>query len=438
MKKYTYSTILFLSLGIPFSAFSIEDYRLVDVGKYRRANPDPLDAIPTESTVTLGKQLGKGQTAVYSATVVDSMGRRHEIAAKPYSSSSGITDENYEQEVRAIQNLRNENVLRPDDLVSKVDGLRVVVTPKVLADGTIIMEKIQGMDGAKATHSTDPSQSPFANGYVDDLQKAIQRMGELLGGLNSLHELGLVHHDIKLENYMIEKRECPREEIEAKVEARARQMTGITGEEKDLTEEKKQILNAAKIIARSGLKPEDLYEFHIRIIDVGTLTPKGEVSPNTDGRWAPPEDYDDGNRANPADDMYRFATTLPVLLFGKAGNNLQEIFKESTDGQFANMRKSQNGEQPMTPENIRYFILNQLQTINKKMKVNTRKSYPEPVLMEFAQIMTDCLSTDPTQRPTAETVLRKVTHLALSNWQRDETGEYKPENTYKIEVLPNS
>jgi serine/threonine protein kinase len=350
------------------------------------------------------------------------------------------------------------------------------------------MEKIQGMNGAKAACSTDSSQSPFANGYIDDPQEQTRRILGLLVSLNSLHKLGLVHHDIKLENYMIEKRELPQEEIEVKVEARVRQMTGITGEEKDLTEGNKQTLNEAKERARANLKPEDLYEFHIRIIDMGTLTPIGEESPSSDGKWAPPEDYNDDNKAIPADDMYRFATTLPVLLFGKAGNDLQKIFQESTDGQFAEMRKGQdeksakiNSEiffigqifpetisliglslieyieqhrdelytqkgreieakiqqlmQPMTTEDTCQFMFKQLQAINEKMKITTGQFYPEPVLMEFAEIMTFCLSEDPTQRPTAESVLRKVTHLSLSNWQHDAAGEYEQRNTYKIEGL---
>jgi hypothetical protein len=177
MKKHIYSMALFLLLNASFS-FLLAG---VDVEKYRRANPDPLYAIPAEGTVTLCGQLGKGQTAVYSATFTDSTEKIYEIAAKPYIRDPGVINRTYEQEVRAIQNLRNANVLRSDDLVSKVDGLRVVVTPKVLADGTIIMEKIHGMDAAKATRSTDPTQSPFANGYVDDPQKAVKRIAGLLG-----------------------------------------------------------------------------------------------------------------------------------------------------------------------------------------------------------------------------------------------------------------
>jgi serine/threonine protein kinase len=93
--------------------------------------------------------------------------------------------------------------------------------------------------------------------------------------------------------------------------------------------------------------------------------------------------------------------------------------------------------QPMTPKETCQYLFERFQTINNQMRTDTGQSYPEPVLMEFAEIMTDCLSEDPTQRPTAATVFRKVTHLAFSNWQCDATGKYKTENTYRIEGLPD-
>jgi serine/threonine protein kinase len=463
--------------------------------------------IPRKGTLTLGKQLGKGQTAVHEATVVDHEGKVFEVATKPYRRGLRFTNYLYEQEIRAIQNLRNANVLHPDDLVSKVDGLRVIVIPKALDDRTIIMERIQGLDGETATHSTNPSLSPYANGFVDDPQKAVRRIGGLLSGLYSIHELELVHLDIKLENYMIERRELPK--VEAKVEARARQMTGITGEESNLTKKKRQTLKNARDAARANLKPEDLYEFYIRLIDMGTLTPTGERSPATDPVWSPPElSPSRVTLANPADDMYRFATTLPVLLFGKAGAYLREIFMYSNAGTFHRLKngtfygpekyvrkraeifflgelipemepsvsnflelekqvllfrgyksfdeflESRNqlkssvkqhkielhakkeGEikamtaqltRPITPEEVYSFLLKEMLIINNIMEAAIEKFYPESVLRELVEIMTDCLSDDPSQRPTAKEVLKRVTHCAFSDW---------PNNQHDIPGLP--
>jgi serine/threonine protein kinase len=350
----------------------------VDVETYQRANPDPLDAIPEGGTVRLGRRLGQGQTAVYEATVTDSEGNAHEVAVKPfkikhyengiYVGSIPATGAR-NQEARAIEHLRAANVLHPNDLVSKADGLRVIATPKVMEDGTIVMEKIPGMDVEKAIYSEDPSLSPFANGYVDDPQQAISRTAGILYGLNSLHENGLVHHDIKSGNLM------------------------ITGNQS---------------------------EFSLRLIDVGTVAPIGDPSPGTDTDWAPPEFVYGRTTAHPSDDMYRFATTLPVLLFGRAGRNLQSDFWNSRAGEFAVMRKRQSKDR------LHSYVFQKLNQTNQAMQTATGTSYPNEVMQRFAGIMVDCLSADPSKRPTAEQVFLGVQNMGFSDWNAEPT-------TYTVE-----
>ncbi|MDR2372250.1 MAG: hypothetical protein LBD60_03835 [Puniceicoccales bacterium] len=131
-------------------------------------------------------------------------------------------------------------------------------------------------------------------------KKALERLCGLMSSLYALEKAGIVHGDLHPLNLMAEKKKLPDEVIAAKVEVKARQMTGITREEKDLTEGNKRILLEAKAIAKANLTLEDQYEYVFRIIDFG-------------------RSYKINSDENPEIiflNMMHLGTLIPVFLFG--------------------------------------------------------------------------------------------------------------------------
>ncbi|MDR0418227.1 MAG: hypothetical protein LBH08_02235 [Puniceicoccales bacterium] len=61
-------------------------------------------------------------------------------------------------------------------------------------------------------------------------------------------------------------------------------------------------------------------------------------------------------------------------------------------------------------------ILQQFKKMNEDMQKNTNKAYPAPVMERLAQLTADCLSLDPTKRPTTEHILLACQNMSLSNW----------------------
>jgi hypothetical protein len=106
-------------------------------------------------------------------------------------------------------------------LLADVQGLPVTVVSILQADGTVIQERINGLDGLAAI-SAKPDILPlpiFEDGFVNDPQAEIERVSGLVLGLHALHQAGKVHHDLKLENIMIERRERKPDELLAKIDA---------------------------------------------------------------------------------------------------------------------------------------------------------------------------------------------------------------------------
>jgi hypothetical protein len=78
---------LFLFSGIPFSAFSTGDVirhllNLVDVAKYREANPDPLDAIPENAVFQVGEEIGSGTHGTVYLSKISRLGNRQQFIRK--------------------------------------------------------------------------------------------------------------------------------------------------------------------------------------------------------------------------------------------------------------------------------------------------------------------------------------------------------------------
>ncbi|MDR0418279.1 MAG: hypothetical protein LBH08_02500 [Puniceicoccales bacterium] len=104
-------------------------------------------------------------------------------------------------------------------------------------------------------------------------------------------------------------------------------MTGITGEEKDLTETDKQALNATIETAKTNLTAEDQFEFIPRIIDFGYSMSVNEASPK-----------------NRSEDMSYLELLIPRFLFGKNGDRTIGIADYEENSQLQTYRKKKAKE----------------------------------------------------------------------------------------------
>jgi hypothetical protein len=177
MKKYTYFTVLFLSFCIPFSAFSTEDelallrpnerylrlmeradllaktgnqtsadqlcqeaeaiwaaYSLVDVGQYRTANPDPLDAIPTDTVLPQGTRIGGGADGQVYALETPEIGNGQQFIRK-------IGDIFNEAQIgQFIRDMRHN--VTPQTQLANTQGFELMVPGKKLNDGSLVQERV--------------------------------------------------------------------------------------------------------------------------------------------------------------------------------------------------------------------------------------------------------------------------------------------------------
>ncbi|MDR1366698.1 MAG: hypothetical protein LBJ13_02195 [Puniceicoccales bacterium] len=452
MNQSTYYTVSFLSFGIHFSTLSAG----VDVEKYRKANPDPLDTIPGNFVPELGKQLGQG-----------SYGTVHQIANSGFENFVQKTGD-IENEAEIGQRIRDmRHNLTPQSRIADIQGLELVVPGKMMTDKSLILERVHG----KTLYGFVKS---FTNSWIDSPKKALERLCIFLNSLYAIGKSGIVHNDLQINNIMVEEKELPDEVIAAHVEAKARQRTGIIGEESDLTERNKRALEEARATARANLTFEDQYEYIPRIIDFGlSYIIDKEVSEEE----AP---------QNTSDNMRALGALMPPFLFGDNGckiigfshykqiqklqnrwgstakAELTQIWKDSEQPQdqlaaeiMSLEMKLRGPQRPMIKKEIAdkrriyketygdeyetkfeadlrkftdmkkvdikrdQYIMKKFHKANTKMRIAIGKSYPESVLEELAQITTDCLSIDPTRRPTAEEALEKVTNLLLSDWANE-------------------
>ncbi|MDR2812805.1 MAG: hypothetical protein LBB05_03410 [Puniceicoccales bacterium] len=253
------------------------------VRKYLEANPDPLDAIPDDFVPQHDEgEIGSGVSgSIYPVTNSGMVGEF--IVKKGKSGNEADIDK--EADIgRYIRDVRHN--ITPETQFAAIQGLELVVPGKNLADGSLIQERIQG----QILYSYSKKRI--------DIPRALEHLCVLANSVYALEMAGINHGDLHSANIMMEKRRLPEEVIVAKVKAIAREMTGITGEESDLTDEDRQVLNAAKEAVTANLTDEDQYEYVPRIIDFGF---SGRIG-------------DDGSI-----NMLSFGALMPILLFGKDG-----------------------------------------------------------------------------------------------------------------------
>ncbi|MDR2201076.1 MAG: hypothetical protein LBN94_03140 [Puniceicoccales bacterium] len=357
------------------------------------ASPFPMALIRKRAKITLGKKLKEGGVGIiYRATVKDATGKIREIIAKKAKPGAKGAQKYLQQEADVGQALIDLcRGVKGNVLCSDIQGLETIVVPVMRKNDTVIQEKIEGANAWEAIYSTKPLPI-FANGFIDDPQKTIERICGLVLGLHSLHRIGKVHHDLKLKNIMFE-----------------RQKDGA-GEE----------------------------YYRIRIIDLGGTVPMGENARLRSRNGAPeyisPRPNEKKDRiARSAYDLYSLGTMLPTLLFGRGTEWLLDkvfwaikrkrkrtrVIPSPFVQVYRKIEKASGIEK--AKERMDQFVLECFQKMNKAMQEKINQCYPEPVLERLAAMTADCLSMDPEKRPTAEQMLLQLQNFALSDWN---SGSY--------------
>jgi serine/threonine protein kinase len=176
---------------------------LIDTPKFSKVNPigvsDKVCDLIKNKTVTQSDTiLGVGSFGgVFLVKIPDDQWE--------YAVKKGILN-NEGRIGKDIQNAYNN--IGENTLISNVQGFQLM-TPGTLielAESQGEFELIQRrVNGTTLLDSLNRGIFPYSNGYVDDPQKAIERLCGLVLTLHSLHEQGITHGDFHIGNIMIEK-----------------------------------------------------------------------------------------------------------------------------------------------------------------------------------------------------------------------------------------
>ncbi|MDR2806617.1 MAG: hypothetical protein LBB11_00460, partial [Puniceicoccales bacterium] len=360
-----------------------ESEQTFDADKYETTHPltsftkNPGKLNPGKLTLTKSHVLGQGGLGVVYDGTIDIDDKPQNVVIKEAIKGGkralqreGETGEKMsearEKTLIALKDIsQNEDRDKSKDpLLSDVQGLENVVVPVMLKNGVLVQEKINGLDAWNAVYK-DNQDFPYSDSFVDDPQKAIERICGLVLALHTLHATGIVHHDLKLDNIMFEKYTLPIEEILVKT---LTQMQAFINYAKALEEEAKNLegkarelkneeVQKAKEIAQSlERRAEELeklkkakekegqklevkakykfeLEYRIRLIDFGLANVKSGGSSNgAPELWLPKSlrelilpqwsSYVD----KPSYDIYTLGTMLPSLLFGSYESNYRDRY----------------------------------------------------------------------------------------------------------------
>ncbi|MDR3317400.1 MAG: hypothetical protein LBS71_01170 [Puniceicoccales bacterium] len=346
--------------AVPKNAAIVQDkQRKVNVAKYKAANPlTPISNVDRNAQVTIGKQLGAGGLGVVYEAKVEIGPKQQAVVAKQAKSGGeralAIEADAGRELIRARANLPLEAFAlgAKNHLISDVQGLEAVVIPIRLANGTLIQERIQGMDGLDAIYGkweqqeggrriqTRPPMAFYANGFVADTRDAVLNVAEIALGLVGIHKAGLVHSDLKLENTMVAQIELSSAEVNAKIiemerteeidkmaKARLNFSPNVNIERYPYW---RGIFETKKEEIKRELRATPHYRYEFRIIDLGLVAKSGEETNGGSANGAPevasPRPGEDIAKAAPDQDIFAFGTMLPSLLFGKAGSDLGILF----------------------------------------------------------------------------------------------------------------
>jgi hypothetical protein len=148
----------------------------------------PLQNVPRNAQIQIDKELGRGGMGVaLEGRVSDSTGQERDVVVKEALPGMGsvLRDEaNARKAVREAYAATGENAFLAD-----VQGLPVTVVPILQANGTVIQQRVSGLDGLAAigVKSGTPPLPIFRNGFVGDPQAEIERVAGLVLGLHALH-----------------------------------------------------------------------------------------------------------------------------------------------------------------------------------------------------------------------------------------------------------
>ncbi|MDR1366396.1 MAG: hypothetical protein LBJ13_00590, partial [Puniceicoccales bacterium] len=403
-------SIIYLALG-NMGSIILGSEELTNAEKFRKENPivaEEIEMLPriNQSDVrNKGKKLGEGGFGEVYAYTIGKGDQKREIIVK-LPKDTKYAQKSIKIEIDAGEKLMDRFYeMQDDSLFSDYQGLPILSLP-VRNQGNhyvALQDKINGVDGVNAIAGTR-SQLPlliFRNGFVVNPRKAIELLTELVLGLYALHRAGKVHHDLKLENIMFEIQQF------------------LEGE-------------------------YSLGEYRIRIIDLGGAVnigaPHGDAySLNGAPEYISPRPEEEQDSVvQPSYDIYSLGTMLPTLLFGQAIGNrtmLAKGYQVGIPSPFVQTyRKIEDGlveEKMLTIKLSRKYIrkdpevqdalqnrmredmLRLYVTTNLAMQKETGKAYSDREVETLARLTADCLSLDPSRRPSAQEILETLTELLV-------------------------
>jgi serine/threonine protein kinase len=463
----------------------------VNVKQFQKSNPIIAEALTTLRSIDASKEKARGQKLgagtfgeVYACTVKIG-GQDREVIVKIPTAVSGA-QELIDVETAVGDALRKYlDQMQSDSLISDYQGLSVIAVPIKLENGVEIQERIKGMDGWSAIQGKSKLQGgrlvqkqspygPFANGSVDNPQKAVERTAGLVLGLHAFHRAGKVHHDLKPNNMMVE----PDGDdfrfriidlgLAVNVDKRANMSGTSNGAPECLFprpgEAKESVAKPSYDMYTLGTMLPSLF-FGSKANEAGLLrgfygangNPPAfvqcyrNIESNLANQMLQPEIQEyESNRTdyireeqfiNQLEAEYNQKLTmhykqepgthdfkLDVMLDNlNLRKNRLNARKEQLNAQLQNLHSRHNTlvkdpkVQQQLQEQMKRDMLSNFQRMNQAMYQATGQFYPEPVLQRLAAMTADCLSMDPSRRPSAEQVLLALQNMGLSSWQ---SGQY--------------
>lgn len=342
-----------------------------------------LPQLPTKGKIAKGDQIGAGgQGTVCKGKLESQDDETTDIIIKEAKMD---LEESLEKETDISQKLI-ENAKRglkdENNLVSDYAGLHSVSLQHKI-NNQHVQRLINGSNGndsiRKPIDGTEDKRIELYNsdiGYPNDPSQALNLACEFLAAIHSLHQQGIVHGDIKLENIMI-----------------------------------------------SYDKNDKCY--HCAVIDLGEAgeTQKDEIS-GLSYNSAPEAMY--GRLLSPAMDIFAVGTVLCELLFGDReityfDNNGKEqkeqqwfgIFNKSSRNVFKGNYKiyTEYSYSEKKPKKADKFLKEKLQEANKKSDGNDL--YPPAIYKAIEDLIVNMCALDPNKRPSIELCLAKLTDIML-------------------------
>ncbi|MDR0418040.1 MAG: hypothetical protein LBH08_01215 [Puniceicoccales bacterium] len=318
--------------------------------------------------------------------------------------------------VTEVLKLNEENLTY--DILPGISTLVPVIG--TATDGSLIQKKVQGKNLKDIVVG---KLAPYESGYPNCLREAIKRLSFFFFGLNTIHASGLIHCDLKPENIMLENN--PSEGYPVRIiDFGGLRTTGDTigihssNGAPEYTEQ-------TYAIRENKLQQEQLKEERDKIKkQISQLSSPEEIEQLEAKIQSMKERYDAlakliafeeslrNNIAHPSYDIYSATMVFLPTLFGRKGLRLANklyCFHQKGPVKFHFLQMARDP----SFNTVSYF-LETLGELNQTMYNTTGKSYPQPVLDQFIQLITAMSSLDPNERPSAIDIAEILQSIVLS------------------------